>query len=244
MNDLKYLMSYTIAIVTIVGILLGGEYAYMTVIYAFIFIPVLEILLKESNEKMSDEVKKSRSTDIFFDILLYLNIPLVFLIFFLSLNVLFYSTSSIEIIGVIISTSIMMATNGINVAHELGHRKSFFSRTCSKLLLMPSQYMHFYIEHNFGHHVNVGTENDPATAKYKQSLYNFWITSVIGQYISAWKLQLKLLKIYMGTSVFRNITPKLLKKSGFIYEATLKKHVYKKTTGFVDVVIYSYFNKF
>lgn len=195
MNDLKYLMSYTIAIVTIVGILLGGEYAYMTVIYAFVFIPVLEMLLKESNEEMSDEVKKSRSMDIFFDILLYLNIPLVFLIFFLSLNVLFYSTSSIEIIGVIASTSIMMATNGINVAHELGHRKSFFSRTCSKLLLMPSQYMHFYIEHNFGHHVNVGTENDPATAKYKQSLYNFWITSVIGQYISAWKLQLKLLKI-------------------------------------------------
>ena len=62
-------------------------------------------------------------------------------------------------------------------------------------LLMPSQYMHFYIEHNFGHHVNVGTEEDPATAKYKQSLYSFWITSVIGQYISAWKLQLKLLKI-------------------------------------------------
>ena len=183
MNDLKYLMSYTIAIITIVGILLGGEYAYMTVIYAFVFIPVLEILLKESNEEMSDEVKKSRSKDIFFDILLYLNIPLVFLIFFLSLNVLFYSTSSIEIIGVIASTSIMTATNGINVAHELGHRKSVFSRTCSKLLLMPSQYMHFYIEHNFGHHVNVGTENDPATAKYKQSLYNFWITSVIGQYI-------------------------------------------------------------
>ena len=49
----------------------------MTVIYAFVFIPVLEILLKESNEKMSDEVKKSRSMDIFFDILLYLNIPAI-----------------------------------------------------------------------------------------------------------------------------------------------------------------------
>jgi len=195
MNDLKYLMSYTIAIVTIVGILIGGGYTFMTVIYAFVFIPALEILLKESNEEMSDEVKKNRSMDIFFDILLYLNIPLVFSIFFLSLNMLFYSTSSIEIIGIIVSTSIMMATNGINVAHELGHRKSFFSRTCSKLLLIPSQYMHFYIEHNFGHHVNVGTKEDPATAKYKQSLYSFWITSVIGQYISAWKLQLKLLKI-------------------------------------------------
>ena len=41
----------------------------------------------------------------------------------------------------------------------------------------------------------VGTDEDPATAKYKQSLYSFWITSVIGQYIGAWKLQLKLLKI-------------------------------------------------
>ena len=195
MSDLKYLMSYTIAIVTIVGILLGGGYTYMTVIYAFVFIPALEMLLKESNEEMSDEVKKNRSLDIFFDILLYLNIPLVFSIFFLSLNLLLYSSSSFEIVGIIASTSIMMATNGINVAHELGHRKSFFSRTCSKLLLMPSQYMHFYIEHNFGHHVNVGTAEDPATAKYKQSLYSFWITSVIGQYIGAWKLQLKLLKI-------------------------------------------------
>ena len=195
MSDLKYLMSYTIAIVTIVGILLGGGYTYMTVIYAFVFIPALEMLLKESNEEMSDEVKKNRSMDIFFDILLYLNIPLVFSIFFLSLNLLLYSSSSFEIIGIIASTSIMMATNGINVAHELGHRKSFFSRTCSKLLLMPSQYMHFYIEHNFGHHVNVGTAEDPATARYKQSLYSFWITSVIGQYIGAWKLQLKLLKI-------------------------------------------------
>ena len=195
MSDLKYLMSYTIAIVTIVGILLGGGYTYMTVIYAFVFIPALEMLLKESNEEMSDEVKKNRSMDIFFDILLYLNIPLVFSIFFLSLNLLLYSSSSFEIVGIIASTSIMMATNGINVAHELGHSKSFFSRTCSKLLLMPSQYMHFYIEHNFGHHVNVGTAEDPATAKYKQSLYSFWITSVIGQYIGAWKLQLKLLKI-------------------------------------------------
>ena len=195
MSDLKYLMSYTIAIVTIVGILLGGGYTYMTVIYAFVFIPALEMLLKESNEEMSDEVKKNRSMDIFFDILLYLNIPLVFSIFFLSLNLLLYSSSSFEIVGIIASTSIMMATNGINVAHELGHRKSFFIRTCSKLLLMPSQYMHFYIEHNFGHHVNVGTAEDPATAKYKQSLYSFWITSVIGQYIGAWKLQLKLLKI-------------------------------------------------
>ena len=56
-----------------------------------------------------------------------------------------------------------MATNGINVGHELGHRKSLIARTCSKLLYLPCQYMHFYIEHNFGHHINVATPEDPAT---------------------------------------------------------------------------------
>ena len=54
--------------------------------------------------------------------------------------------------------------------------------------------MHFYIEHNFGHHVNVGTPKDGATAKYKQSVYSFWITSVSKQYVDAWKMQLKLFK--------------------------------------------------
>ena len=88
-----------------------------------------------------------------------------------------------------------MATNGINVGHELGHRKSIIARTCSKILYLPSQYMHFYIEHNFGHHINVATPEDPATARYKQTLYSFWVTSVIRTYISAWKIQLRLLRV-------------------------------------------------
>ncbi len=54
--------------------------------------------------------------------------------------------------------------------------------------------MHFYIEHNFGHHANAATNEDPATAKYNQSLYSFWFSSTLRQYFSAWKLQSKLLK--------------------------------------------------
>jgi alkane 1-monooxygenase len=53
--------------------------------------------------------------------------------------------------------------------------------------------MHFYIEHNFGHHANAATAEDPATAKLNQSVYSFWISSTIRQYVSAWKLQQQLL---------------------------------------------------
>jgi alkane 1-monooxygenase len=194
-KDLKYLMSYSIALIAFLGISLGGIYNYLAVIYTFIFIPLLEIIVKRSNEKYTENEISNRLLDPFFDILLYLNIPLVFSIFFFSLNKLTLASSISDLIGIILSTSIVMATNGINVGHELGHRKSIFSRTCSKLLYLPCQYMHFYIEHNYGHHINVATPEDPATAKYKQNLYSFWVTSVFRTYLSAWKIQFKLLKI-------------------------------------------------
>ncbi|MEK9755756.1 MAG: alkane 1-monooxygenase [Bacteroidota bacterium] len=195
MKDLKYLMSYSIALMAFLGISLGGIYNYLAVIYTFIFIPLLEIIVKRSNEKYTENEISNRLLDPFFDILLYLNIPLVFGIFFFSLNKLALASSISELTGIILSASIVMATNGINVGHELGHRKSLFSRTCSKLLYLPCQYMHFYIEHNFGHHINVATPEDPATAKYKQNLYSFWVTSVFRTYLNAWKIQLKLLKV-------------------------------------------------
>ena len=194
-KDLKYLMSYSIAVTAFIGILVGGPYVYLTVVYTFIFIPILELNTKEYLNEYSDDEKKSRNLDPFFDFLLYLNIPIVYGIFFVSLNTLVHTNSISEIIGIILSASIVMATNGINVGHELGHRKSLFSRTCSKLLYLPCQYMHFFIEHNYGHHINVATPNDPATAKYKQNLYSFWISSVTKTYISAWKIQLKLLRV-------------------------------------------------
>lgn len=102
--------------------------------------------------------------------------------------------SPTELIGLAVSLGIVLGTNGINVAHELGHRKTAVERALSKLLLLPSLYMHFYIEHNFGHHPNAATTEDPATAKYDQTVYSFWINSLIRQYISAWNLQLKLLR--------------------------------------------------
>ena len=195
MKDLKYLMSYSIALMAFIGISLGGFYNYLAVVFTFIFIPILEIIVKKSNEEYTEEEKKNRLLDPFFDLLLYLNIPIVFGIFFFSLDKLAYTSSVSDIIGIILSASIVMATNGINVGHELGHRKSIIARTCSKLLYLPCQYMHFYIEHNFGHHINVATPEDPATARYKQTLYSFWITSVVRTYVSAWQIQLKLLKV-------------------------------------------------
>jgi len=127
--------------------------------------------------------------------LLYLNLPIVFGLLMFSLYEITQNTHAIyEIVGLIFSLGIVLAVNGINVAHELGHRQTTKERFIGKALLLPSLYMHFYIEHNFGHHLNAATPEDPATARYNQNVYSFWFTSIFRQYFKSWKIQNNLLK--------------------------------------------------
>ncbi len=196
MRDLKYLFAYTIPLSTYVSFYLGGYFSFFTLGYAFILIPILELILNETDRKYSENEKEDRLKNFLFDGMLYLNLPIVFILLSYGLNKLIVdSYETYEIIGLIFSLGILLATNAINVAHELGHRKNILDRNLSKLLFLPCLYMHFYLEHNLGHHKNVGTQEDPATARYNQNLFHFWIESVIKQYFNAWSIQLRLLSM-------------------------------------------------
>ncbi len=185
----------TLPLSAVIGLYLKGPWCYLTPFYAFVMIPVLEILLPHDTSNHEGEVRVDKSKSKLFDWMLYLNIPVVFGLLGYGLwDVSAHTPETAELIGLIFSLGIVLGTNGINVAHELGHRQTTFERHLGKLLLLPSHYMHFYIEHNFGHHANAATKEDPATAQYNQTVYSFWFTSVFRQYISAWKLQFKLLK--------------------------------------------------
>ena len=194
MKDLKYLSAYSIPIVTLLALYFRGYYSFITPIYAFLLIPVFEIILPQDTSNIEDSERQEKSKNIFFDFILYLNVPIIFGILYYAFHLVAYANmETYEIIGIAFSAGIALGSNGINVAHELGHRQNKLAQFTSKLLLLPSLYMHFYIEHNFGHHLHAATPEDPATAKYNQSIYSFWITSVRGQYRSAWKIQRHLL---------------------------------------------------
>jgi len=195
MKDLKYLAAFTIPISAFIGIYIKGYWSFITPVYAFVLIPALELLLPVNTTNFEGKEREAKQKNKLFDWLLYLNIPLVFGLFYYSLNELAASSiETYELVGIIISMGIVLGTNGINVAHELGHRANVYERFLGKLLLLPSLYMHFYIEHNYGHHLHAATKEDPATAKYNQSVYSFWLTSVTRQYINAWVIQGKLLQ--------------------------------------------------
>ena len=93
-----------------------------------------------------------------------------------------------EIAGRIWTMGLLCGSLGINVAHELGHRINKFEQFLAKSLLLTSLYMHFFIEHNKGHHKNVATPEDPSSARYNEPVYTFYFRTVIFSYLSAWKI--------------------------------------------------------
>ena len=189
-KDTKYLLAYVAPLAAFAGIYLKGAWSFGAVYLGFIIIPLLELVLPFSQKNLTEREESSKANVPFFDWLLYLNIPILFLLLWY-----FFSTvvkgglQTYELVGMTLNVGIIIGTVGINVAHELGHRSKKIEQLLSKLLLMTALYMHFFIEHNRGHHKNVSTDEDPASARFGENLYAFWVRSTMGSYINAWKLE-------------------------------------------------------
>ena len=67
----------------------------------------------------------------------------------------------------------------------MGHKKESLERWLSKITLAQTGYGHFYIEHNRGHHVRVATPEDPASARFGETFWEFLPRSVFGSLRSA-----------------------------------------------------------
>ena len=194
MKDLKYVLAYITPLGALMGLWLQGFWVFFTPFFTFILVPFLETILPIAKQNLSQKELLSKDKNKFFNVILYLNIPIDYgLIGYFLWSLSFEQYSITELVGLTISLGIVVGANGINIAHELGHRKLHFERVFGKILLLPALYMHFFIEHNFGHHLHAATPQDPATAKYNQSIYSFWFSSIKGQYIKAWSIQKSLL---------------------------------------------------
>lgn len=89
----------------------------------------------------------------------------------------------------LVATLGLVAGGGINVAHELGHKRDRWAPWLAQLALAPALYGHFLVEHNRGHHVRVATPEDPASARLGESFWRFLPRTLIGSLRSAWQLE-------------------------------------------------------
>lgn len=193
-RDLKYLFTLTAPFFVFTGLYLGGYFSLGVTVLAFLIIPAMELFIPSSTYNLSKEEEDIQNNKRYFDFLLYLNIPVQWgLIFYFFYVLTTRDLFLYEIIAMTVNVGIM---NGycINVAHELGHRNNNFDRFISAFLLIPSHYLHFLIEHNLGHHKKVSTLEDPASSRFNESIYAFYLRSVSMSYVDAWKIEISLLK--------------------------------------------------
>lgn len=98
-------------------------------------------------------------------------------------------------VGAVLSVGFIVAGYGTNVAHELCHRVTRKGHVMiSRWILAMSCNADFSIEHVHGHHANVCTHKDPATARRGETVYAFFLRSTIMSHVSAWEIELARLR--------------------------------------------------
>ena len=78
LKDLKYLFAYTIPLSVYLSFASEGIWTYTTVFYAFLVIPILDVLTGETTDNLQADDASYKKTKWVFDAMLYLNVPIVF----------------------------------------------------------------------------------------------------------------------------------------------------------------------
>ncbi|MFK8137888.1 MAG: alkane 1-monooxygenase [Bdellovibrionales bacterium] len=168
-----YLFCLTIPLSVAFSLHQENALSFFGLAYSFVLLPFVELLLPKNFSPKSSLSPKVHN----------------FLLFLLGgihlLTIPYYLVMIPEVklfsmvwFGQMSALGMSCAVLGINIAHELGHRRDALSQNFAKALLTSSLYSHFFWEHNYGHHKNVATPEDPSTAKIGQNVYGFIVKSV------------------------------------------------------------------
>ncbi len=184
---LAYTFAFVLPILALIGLRVGGVAHFAAPLFIFGFIPLAEHLFRGSEVQPAP---RSPREALAYDLLLYALIPLHFAVLGAYLwGMRAGQWSAVEAVGATVSTGITLAGIAINLGHELGHRTSRWHQRTALLLYLSTNYAHFFIEHNRGHHARVATPEDPASAGKGEVVYAFVLRSLIGGYRSAWAIE-------------------------------------------------------
>jgi alkane 1-monooxygenase len=100
-----------------------------------------------------------------------------------------FAASAANIVALRVLVGTTSCCSGMALAHELLHRRRKHQRWMGRILLWTVAYDHFAVEHGRRHHRCASTADDPATARFDESLTVFVKRSLYGQWADAWQLE-------------------------------------------------------
>lgn len=190
MKRLKYLFVFILPLGVYFSFNRQGLSTFNPIFFTFIVIPLIELFLRPDKRNFDKESLEKEKKSKVYDWILYLAVPVQLLMLISFLFVIELTPfMSVSFFGKVLSMGLLCSVLGINIGHELGHRSSKVEQFFGELLLLTSLNTHFLPYHNEGHHREVATPDDAATARKNQWLYSFWITSHFKSYAKAWTIE-------------------------------------------------------
>lgn len=211
-NTLRYSLMNIFILLGTVAIAWGGPLTYSGLLFSFFLIGYVD-------ELFGDAANKEEMPPIWYcQAMLFLTLPLLIFTTLIAFNVtsahgFAWIDAIVRLVGIdpeasrqrteffvyqqgaYVSLGMYYGAAGVNVSHELVHRTDKpFDRLFGTWLLAFTWDTGFAIEHVHGHHRNVGTEADPATARRGQYIAHFVWTSTIGQWLAAKRFEDERLK--------------------------------------------------
>ena len=165
----------------------GAEWLLLVpLLFSYLVIPVLDYALGSDTNNPPEEIVPQLEDDRYYRLLTWFTVPMHFVV--LIVIAWFVGTQPLSAWSVIVMaiTAGSYSGLGINTAHELGHKKPELERLLAKIVLAVPAYGHFCIEHNRGHHRDVATPEDPASARMGESIYRFVWREIPGAFRRGW----------------------------------------------------------
>ncbi|MFZ4479670.1 MAG: alkane 1-monooxygenase [Rhodoferax sp.] len=162
---------------------------WLPVLFFYGVAPLLDWWMGEDLSNPPESAVPALEADRYYRWITYALVPVLWAAFVFS--AWFVATHALPWHGLLAMLLTTGAVGGfcINLGHEMGHKTTTLERWLAKIVLAPTAYGHFFIEHNRGHHRDVATPADPASSRMGESIYRFLLREMPGAARRAWALE-------------------------------------------------------
>lgn len=159
------------------------------IVTSYVLAPIADWLLGEDDSNPPDAVLMQLERDPYYRRLTWIVVPLHALTLFACAA--YAGTAGLSWAGFLVLAIVAGMTAGlaINTGHELGHKPSRIEKALARIVLAIPAYGHFSLDHNRGHHADVATPADPASARMGENIYQFAAREVPGVFRRAWRYE-------------------------------------------------------
>jgi alkane 1-monooxygenase len=186
-RDARFLLALSTPLAPLAGYWFGANWHSFLVF--FVAIPLCDWMIGRSEAASPPEECERLEGSLFFRAILLTYVPLQLALILWGARIVGgVELAPLEALGLTLSIGLVTGSQGITIAHELGHKSSRLDRRLARVLLVSVSYGHFTVEHNRGHHQRVATPEDPASARYGEGFWRFLPRTLFGSFRHAWQL--------------------------------------------------------